>query len=789
MKRYSYATLPSPVDLPNLIEIQHRSYERFLKEGLTDLFESIFPVKDFTGNLQLEFVSYQFDKPRFTMDECRDRDMHYAAPLRIKFRLVNKDTGEIKEQDVLLGDFPLMTPYGTFIINGAERVVVSQLTRSPGVYFRTSPKLGDENTYFAKVIPNRGSWIEMEMEPSGAVFLKIERSRKIPATLVLKALGFGDNVALHKLFAKKQKVDDITFANMLGNIPVKDVADPKTGEVIVKADTLIDEEAAKKMEFRIKHEVELWLTEEAIRKTLEQDASKAQADAQVELYRRVRPGDPPTAESAKKLLESLFFDPRRYDLGRVGRYKTNKKFGRDYSDKALTPTVLKEEDFLAMVQYVINLSKGIGEVDDIDHLGNRRVRSVGELLSNALRVGLLRMEKIAKERMMIQEKDQITPQSVINIRPVISVINEFFGTSQLSQFMDQTNPLAELTHKRRLSALGAGGLSRDRAGFEVRDVHHSHYGRICPIETPEGPNIGLINSLCSYARLNDLGFIITPYRKVVKGRETDEIVYLTADEEDRYVIAQANAGISEDGKLIDPKVVSRHKKDHVLKEPEKVDFIDVSPKQVVSVSAALIPFLEHDDANRALMGSNMQRQAVPLIKSDAPLIATGVEERVAQDSGAVVRAQISGTIADVSAMRIEISGQGREKEVHALRKFARSNQATCINQKPIVSVGKKVKKDEVIADGPCTDEGELALGKNVLVAYMPWRGFNYEDAMVISEKLTREDVFTSIHIEEYETEARETKLGPEEITKDTPNVSEEQLKDLDDRGSSAWAQK
>ncbi len=782
MKRYSYASLPSIVDLPNLIEIQHKSYERFLKEGLHDLFESIFPVKDFTGNLSLEFVDYQFDKPRFTIEECRDRDMHYAAPLRMKFRLVNKDTGEIKEQDVLLGDFPLMTPYGTFIINGAERVVVSQLTRSPGVYFKINPTRGEGNTYYAKVIPNRGSWIEMEMEPSGAMFLKIERSRKIPATLVLKALGLGDTVALHKLFGKKEKVQDVTFANMLGNIPVKDIADPKTGEVIAKANAIIDEEAAKKIEFRVKHEVELWLTEEAMRKTLEQDSAKTQAEAQLDLYRRVRPGDPPTAESARNLLTSLFSDPRRYDLGRVGRYKINKKFGRDYSNKSLSFPTLTADDFTDMVRYMINLNKGIGEDDDIDHLGNRRVRSVGELLTNALRVGLLRMEKIAKERMMIQEKDQITPQSIINIRPVISVINEFFGTSQLSQFMDQTNPLAELTHKRRLSALGVGGLSRDRAGFEVRDVHHSHYGRICPIETPEGPNIGLINSMCSFARINELGFMITPYRKVVKGRETDEIVYLTADEEDKYVIAQANAGISEDGRLIDAKVVSRHKKDHILIEPEKVDFIDVSPKQVVSVSAALIPFLEHDDANRALMGSNMQRQAVPLIKTSAPLIATGVEERVAQDSGAVVRAQISGTVADVTSTRIEISGGGREKEVHTLRKFARSNQATCINQKPIVSVGQKVKKDEVVADGPCTDNGELALGKNILVAYMPWRGFNFEDAIVISERLTREDVFTSLHIEEYETEARETKLGPEEITKDTPNVSEDQLKDLDDRG-------
>ncbi|HLA24471.1 MAG TPA: DNA-directed RNA polymerase subunit beta [bacterium] len=839
--RVTSSRIPEILDVPDLIEVQRRSYEWFLREGIREVFEEISPIQDFTGNLELhfavegrgkrpeppsifddeqvlEFGGYRFERLKYSEEECRDRDYNYSAALKVKVRLLIKETGEIKEQEVFMGDLPLMTRRGTFIINGAERVVVSQLVRSPGVYFDYAKdpsghpletELGGQATT-ATVIPHRGAWLELEMDHNGVIFTRIDRTRKIPVTVLLRALGHDNDEKILKLYDH-----DKAIQATLNKDPVK-----------------------------------------------ERSGQKAVDDALIEIYRRLRPGDPPTVESARQLLQTLFFDPRRYDLGKVGRYKVNRKLGLDaplefrtlvqttggeyegvkvHKDKkefslslrdgreftgqlarvvakvdgqlvdvkkiedgtrvvlGLAPStkdvlyVVAQEglrhgqalrdDIVEVVRYLITLHNGEEgkHGDDIDHLGNRRVRSVGELLQNQFRIGMLRMERVIRERMTIQETGQITPQVLINIRPVVAAIKEFFGSSQLSQFMDQTNPLAELTHKRRLSALGPGGLSRERAGFEVRDVHTSHYGRMCPIETPEGPNIGLISSLATYAHVNDLGFIETPYRVVKDGRVTKRIDYLTADREDEYVIAQANAKIDEHGQLTESRVSARHGSDIVLVPPDTVDFMDVSPKQTVSVATALIPFLEHDDANRALMGSNMQRQAVPLLASEAPLVGTGMEFRAAVDSGAVVVAKRAGTVESVSGDEIVIS-TGKGRDVYKLIKFQRSNQGTCINQAPVVRTDDEVKAGEVIADGPCTDQGELALGRNVLVSFMPWEGYNYEDAIVISERLVKEDLFTSIHIEEYEVEARDTKLGPEEITRDIPNVGEEALRDLDERG-------
>ena len=743
--RLSFAKIAEITDLPDLVEVQRRSYEWFLREGIREVFEEISPIQDFTGNLELHFAvegrrrtpsgslfngdpvldfgGYRFERLKYSEEECRDRDYNFSAALKVKVRLVIRETGEIKEQEVFMGDFPLMTERGTFIINGAERVVVSQLVRSPGVYFGYTPDTAGRPLPTATVIPHRGAWLELEADNNRILYTRIDRTRKIAATVLLRAVGFESNEQILKLY---------------GDDPL-------------------------------------------IRATLDKDNSRNQDEALIEIYRRLRPGDPPTVESARTLMHTLFFEPRRYDLGRVGRYKLNKKLNLSH---ALDVRTLTKDDIVEIIRYLSRLGRGETDVvdDDIDHLGNRRVRSVGELLQNQFRIGMLRMERVIRERMTIQDTTQITPQVLINIRPVVAAIKEFFGSSQLSQFMDQTNPLAELTHKRRLSALGPGGLSRERAGFEVRDVHPSHYGRMCPIETPEGPNIGLISSLATYARVNDLGFIETPYREVKDGVVSRRIRFLTADEEDKYIVAQANATVDEDGRLSGSRVTARHGSETKLVRPEEVNFMDVSPKQIVSVATALIPFLEHDDANRALMGSNMQRQAVPLLSTEAPLVGTGMEYRAAVDSGAVVVCKRDGVVESVDANEVVVKVSGGRRDTYRLVKFQRSNQGTAINQVPIVRSGQEVKAGEVLADGPCTDQGELALGRNVLVAFMPWEGYNYEDAIVISERLVKEDLFTSIHIEEYEVEARDTKLGPEEITRDIPNVGEEALRDLDDRG-------
>jgi DNA-directed RNA polymerase subunit beta len=744
--RVSFAKIPEIIEMPDLVEVQRRSFDWFLREGIREVFEEISPIQDFTGNLELHFAvesgrrkasppgsvfdgdevldfgGYRLERLKYSEEECRDRDYNYSAALKVKVRLIIKATGEIKEQEVFMGEFPIMTRRGTFIINGAERVVVSQLVRSPGAYYSFVPDTSGRPLPTAVVIPHRGAWLELEVDAAGVVYARVDRTRKLPATALLRAVGYETDDKLLKLFGEDR----------------------------------------------------------FLRATLEKDHTTNREEALIEIYRRLRPGDPPTAESARTLLNTLFFEPRRYDLGRVGRYKLNKKLGLRVDAET---RILTKEDIVEVVRYLMRLAGGDPEVsaDDIDHLGNRRVRSVGELLQNQFRIGMLRMERVIRERMTIQDPGQVTAQLLINIRPVVAAIKEFFGSSQLSQFMDQTNPLAELTHKRRLSALGPGGLSRERAGFEVRDVHTSHYGRVCPIETPEGPNIGLISSLATFARVNDLGFVETPYREVKDGVVTRRIRFLTADVEDQHVIAQANAAVDEDGRLLGPRVTARHAHEIKMVKPEEVDYIDVSPKQIVSVATALIPFLEHDDANRALMGSNMQRQAVPLLQSEAPRVGTGMEYRAAVDSGAVVVARRAGEVEEVSGDRIVVR-VGRERDEYPLIKYQRSNQGTCINQVPIVRTGDLVKEGDVLADGPSTDHGELALGRNVLVAFMPWEGYNYEDAIVISERLVREDLFTSIHIEEYEVEARDTKLGPEDITRDIPNIGEEALRDLDERG-------
>ncbi len=740
---------PSKVlDLPDLVEVQKRSYEWFLTQGIREVFHDISPIQDFTGNLVLEFLDYQLGEPKYGEEECKDRDVTYAAPMRIKVRLINRETGEVKEQDVFMGDFPLMTEQGTFIINGAERVIVSQLVRSPGVYFSAQPDLTGKNIYGATIIPNRGAWLEFETDIQDQIWVRVDRTRKIPATVLIKALGYGNKVKIAELFDNAKSIEE----------------------------------------------------------TLNKDTTETEEEALIEIYKRLRPGEPPTAESARSLLDMLFFEPKRYDLAVVGRYKLFKKlkhgvlyrYPEDASGATELDRYLQEEapvertfireltkdDIVATVKYLIGLMQGEGRVDDIDHLGNRRLRSVGELLQNQFRIGLTRMERVVRERMTIQDVEVITPQALINIRPVVASIKEFFGSSQLSQFMDQTNPLAELTHKRRLSALGPGGLSRERAGFEVRDVHHSHYGRICPIETPEGPNIGLIGSLTTYGRVNEFGFIETPYRKVDKDKNqvTDEIVYLAADEEEEYVVAQANVRLNEEGGFIDAKVNCRYRGDILMVSSDQVDYVDVSPKQVFSVATSLIPFLEHDDANRALMGANMQRQGVPLLKSEAPLIGTGIEKKAAYDSGVLVIARNSGKVEKVSADEIKIRTGDGAVDSYKLTKFGRSNQGTCFNQRPTVYLGQDISAGQVIGDGPCTEHGEMAVGKNVLTAFMPWEGYNYEDAILVSEKLVKDDYYTSIHIEEYECDARDTKLGPEEITRDIPNVGDEALKDLDERG-------
>ncbi len=787
--RYSYARINEVLPMPHLIDIQRKSYEWFMREGLCEIFHDISPIKDFTGNLELSFEGFTLGEPKYTVEECKERDASYSAPLNVNVRLLYKDTGEIKESKVFMGDFPLMTETGTFVINGAERVIVSQLVRSPSVYYAVTMDPSGKKMYGTTVIPNRGAWIEYETDLNDVIYARVDRTRKLPATVLLRAMGLTQNEDILALF---------------NNHP-------------------------------------------SVAATLERDTTTTREEALIEIYKKLRPGEPPTLENASALIEATFFDNKRYDLASVGRYKLNKKLGwrRRLLDKVLDqPLVdvstgeiiaeagtkidlnvidkieesgifagpglkevfirLKEqpmkiictsdipedhrtitvEDVMASFGYLLNLMDGLGTGDDIDHLGNRRVRRVGELLQNQFRIGLARMERVVKERMTIQDVDVITPQALINIRPVVAAIKEFFGSSQLSQFMDQNNPLAELTHKRRLSALGPGGLSRERAGYEVRDVHHSHYGRMCPIETPEGPNIGLIGSLSTFAVINKYGFMETPYRRVDKEnkRVTDEIIYLTADEEDNYIIAQANEPLDDEGYFEGERVTARYQNEVLSLPPDQVDFMDVSPKQVVSIATALIPFLENDDANRALMGANMQRQAVPLLCTQAPIIGTGMEYKVAVDSGVCILAKNAGIVERVTGDEIVIRKDDGGVDKYSVLKFKRSNQGTCVNQRPIVYKGDKVVKGQVLADGPATDHGELALGYNVIVAYMPWEGYNYEDAILLSEDLVKADVFTSIHIEEYDCDARDTKLGEEEITRDIPNVSEEALKDLDERG-------
>ena len=830
--RMSYGKINEVLEMPNLIEIQINSYNWFLDEGLKEVFHDVSPITDYAGNLVLEFVDYRLDEnTKYDIDECKERDATYAAPLRVKVRLINKESGEIKEQEIFMGDFPVMTPSGTFIINGAERVIVSQLVRAPSVYYAEEYDKTGKKLFSSQVIPNRGAWLEYETDSNDIFYVRIDRNRKIPVTVLIRALGFGTDAQITDLFGE----------------------------------------------------------DERLLATMEKDTTKSVDDGLIEIYRKLRPSEPPTVESARSLITNLFFDPKRYDLARVGRFKFNKKLRlsnricgyvagenvvdpetgellvaegdvitkemalalekawvndivlnidgkktkvvsngmvdlRDYVDynprefgiyERVRGIVLKEimaefpdmnsdefkqalqdkrdeliprhiliDDIMASISYVNNLAYGVGNVDDIDHLGNRRIRSVGELLQNQFRIGLSRMERAVRERMTTQDLETVTPQNLINIRPVTSAIKEFFGSSQLSQFMDQINPLGELTHKRRLSALGPGGLSRDRAGFEVRDVHHSHYGRMCPIETPEGPNIGLINSLSGFAKVNEYGFIETPYRKVdkEKGIVTKEVEYMPADVEDGFFVAQANEPLDENDKFINKKIVTRFKDEFIEVSPDRVDYMDVSPRQVMSIATAMIPFLENDDANRALMGSNMQRQAVPLLMPESPIVGTGMEYKAARDSGVCILAKEDGVIDKVSATEIVIKDKSRKLHKYNLTKFARSNQGTCVNQRPIVEEGEKVSKGDIIADGPSTNNGEIGLGRNILIGFMTWEGYNYEDAVLISEQLVKDDVFTSIHIEEYESEARETKLGPEEITRDIPNVGDDALRDLDERG-------
>lgn len=740
--RKSFAKTPDLMDVPNLIAIQIESFEWFKNQGLAQAFSDISPIENSTKDMCVEFGAHSFGEPKFSVDECKEKDVSYQAPLTVEIRFINRETGEMKEQEVFMGDFPLMTPRGTFIINGTERVVVSQLVRSPGVYFASErDKTSDRTIFNAKVIPSRGAWLEFETDKRDILSVRIDRKRKQPATLLVRALGLAE-----------------------------------TREEIV---SLLGED-------------------EMVLRTLDRDPATTKEESLIELYKRFRPGEPPTIDSARTLLEGLFFNDQRYDLAKVGRYKINKKLGFDPDNESST---LTEDDIIATMRYIVGLHAGNEEfmTDDIDHFGNRRIRTVGELIQNQFRIGLSRMERVVRERMSMQEPDEITPQSLINIRPIVASIKEFFGSSQLSQFMDQTNPAAGITHKRRLSALGPGGLSRERAGFEVRDVHTSHYGRMCPIETPEGPNIGLIGSLASYARVNPYGFIETPYRRVVKGKVTDDVDYLTADEEENYIIAQANdefnpetrefGHFDEKGKFVKAARVLCRTKDSngTYGEPDELDplevnYMDVSPRQMVSVATSLIPFLEHDDANRALMGSNMQRQAVPLLRPSAPLIGTGIEHRIAVDSGEIMVAQSSGVVDYVDGQTIIILNDEGEYDEYLIPKFQRSNQSGCINHRPLVRKGDHIQAGDVLADGPSCDGGELALGQNLMIAYMPWEGYNYEDAIIVSERVVSEDLLTSIHISEYELDARDTKLGPEEITRELPNISEDLISDLDGDG-------
>ncbi|HMR37470.1 MAG TPA: DNA-directed RNA polymerase subunit beta, partial [Paracoccus sp. (in: a-proteobacteria)] len=882
--RRSYGNIREVLEMPNLIEVQKSSYDLFLNsgdapshsdgEGLQGVFQSVFPIKDFNETATLEFVKYELEKPKYDVDECQARDMTYAAPLKVTLRLivfdVDENTGaksvkDIKEQDVFMGDMPLMTQNGTFVVNGTERVVVSQMHRSPGVFFdhdRGKTHSSGKLLFACRIIPYRGSWLDFEFDAKDLVFARIDRRRKLPVTTLLYALGMDQegimdafyntvgfklqkgkkgseggwvtrffpermrgsrpafdliNAATGEVITKagdkvtprqvKQLLDGgkdidllIPFDQIIGRFVAKDLVNDETGFIYAEAGDEITAEYNKDGELSggvLKVLLDNDITDipvldidnvnvgAYIRNTMAADKNMNREGALMDIYRVMRPGEPPTVEAASAMFDSLFFDSERYDLSAVGRVKMNMRLNLDAPD---TQRTLRPEDIVACVRGLVELRDGKGEIDDIDHLGNRRVRSVGELMENQYRVGLLRMERAIRERMSQTEIDTVMPQDLINAKPAAAAVREFFGSSQLSQFMDQTNPLSEVTHKRRLSALGPGGLTRERAGFEVRDVHPTHYGRMCPIETPEGQNIGLINSLATFARVNKYGFIETPYRKVIEGKVTDDVVYMSATEEMRHTVAQANAQLDEDGKFVNELVSTRQAGDFMLNPVDAVDLIDVSPKQLVSVAAALIPFLENDDANRALMGANMQRQAVPLLRAEAPFVGTGMEGTVARDSGAAIMARRGGVIDQVDAQRIvvrateDLGAGDAGVDIYRLRKFKRSNQSSTINQRPLVTVGEKVVKDQVIADGPSTDQGELAIGRNVIVAFMPWNGYNYEDSVLISERIHRDDVYTSIHIDEYEVAARDTKLGPEEITRDIPNVGEEALRNLDEAG-------
>ncbi|HOE19468.1 MAG TPA: DNA-directed RNA polymerase subunit beta [Spirochaetota bacterium] len=792
-----FGSIKASIGLPNLIENQTESFKWFLQkdvppakrknQGLQNVFLETFPIVSPNDDIELEFVDYDLGEPKYNVQECKERDVTYAAPLKATIRLIKKDTMEVREQSVYMGDIPLMTESGTFIINGAERVVVNQLHRSPGIFFFWDEA---ERMYNARIIPDKGSWLEFEMDHKGLIVARIDRKKKFPATIILKALGYNTNEEILKLFYATKIVtllEEKDYESLKNRRVATDIVNHETGEVLLEAgeritidyvDILRDEKVKEVeiIEFPKNKDDAYLIT------SLEKDDCKSSEDALLKLHQMLRPGEPTNIDNAREIFNRLFFDPRTYSLGGVGRYKINKKFGFDM--KEVNEDYLRKDDIVMTMKYLINLIAEVEGyiVDDIDHLGNRRIRTVGELIQNQIKIGFQRMERVIKERMTIQDVDVVTPQALISIKPITAVINEFFGSSQLSQFMDQTNPLAELTHKRRLNALGPGGLTRERAGFEVRDVHPSHYGRMCPIETPEGPNIGLIISMSTYARINEYGFLETPYRVVENGRVTDRIEYLTADEEDKYFIAQANAVIDENGKFVDKLIPCRHRGDFPYKRPEEIQYMDVSPDQVFSVSTCLIPFLEHDDANRALMGSNMQRQAVPLLTEEVPLVGTGMEGPAAMDSGVVVRAKRAGEVIYTDAKFIRVKTGNGEIDEYQLLKFKRTNQGTCFNQKPIVKKGQKVKAGDIMADGPATDQGKMALGKNILVAFMPWMGYNFEDAILLSERLVYDDVYTSLHIEQFEIEARETKLGREVITRDIPNLSEKAFRDLDENG-------
>ena len=786
IQRKNFAKLKDVYQLPNLLDVQCESYADFLqlgiqrskrkRQGLQGIFQETFPIESYDGKYRLDFISYTIGKPKYNVYECQRRGMTYAGALRIRLRLRSKK--ETKEQDVYLGDLPLMTETGTFIINGDERVVVSQLHRSPGACFEESGYTSGRRSVSARIIPYRGAWLEFEFDAADVLYALIDRRRKILSTCLLRALGHSKDLDILKIFCGLEKADitrSSQFAKLLNRVTAADIVDPHTQTIIVERFTKLSTSHIDRLqECNVKSFLLLEEPVQEILNTLAKDHTSSKEEALMDIFRRIRPGDPPTSESAQLLINRLFFDPKRYDLGKVGRFILNRKLDMKIPEDV---KVLEVQTVIKAIKKLLKLKQGTGETDDIDHLGNRRVRTVGELLTNQIRIGMVRLERSIRERMTIYDLENVMPHNLINSKLVSSVIKDFFGRSQLSQFMDQTNPLAELTHKRRLSALGPGGLSRERAGFEVRDVHHSHYGRICPIETPEGPNIGLISSLTTYAKVNGYGFIETPYRRVESASVTKRIEYLSADLEDQHIIAQANARLDKGGRLAEDVVSCRYKGNFPKISRKKIDYMDVSPKQLVSVAASLIPFLEHDDANRALMGSNMQRQAVPLLSPEPPLIGTGMEHKIAKDSGAVVVAKADGVVRAVQADEITVG-----TITYKLRKFNRSNADTCINQRPIVKLGQKVKAGEVIADGAATRYGELSLGRNVLVAFMPWRGYNFEDAILISEKLLKDDAFTSIHVEEFEIEARETRLGNEEVTRDIPNVGEEALKDLDEEG-------